>query len=85
MKNIRNEITREQLHKIKQNLIPSLIFGIIAVLLCLFIGSYIIKSKIESNSFIESFQILSTSLIPMLTIGFIGFLIFIICLLLEDS
>lgn len=84
MKNIRNEIIGEQLHKMKQNLIPSLVFGIIAILLCLVSGSYIIKSKIGSHSFIESFHILSTSLLPMLTILFIGFLTFIICLLLED-
>lgn len=84
MKNIRNKIMREQLHRMRQNLIPSLVFGIIAVLLCLVSGSYIIKSKIESHSFIESFQILSTSLLPMLAIGLIGFLTFIICLLLED-
>lgn len=84
MKNIRNEIIVEQIHKIKQNLIPSLVFGIIAILLCLISGSYIIKSKTGSDSFIESFHILITSLLPMLTIGFIGFITFIICLLLED-
>lgn len=84
MKNIRNEIIVEQIHKIKQNLIPSLVFGIIVVLLCLVSCSYIIKSKTGSDSFIESFHILSTSLLPMLTIGFIGFITFIICLLLED-
>lgn len=84
MKNIRNEIMRKQLHRMRKNLIPSLVFGIIVVLLCLVSCSYIIKSKTESDSFIESFHILSTSLLPMLTIGFIGFITFIICLLLED-
>lgn len=85
MKNIRNEIIREQLHRMRKNLIPSLVFGIIAVFLCLVIGTYIIKSKIGSHSYIESFQILSTSLLPMLGIGLIGFLTFIICLLFEDQ
>lgn len=85
MKNIRNEIVGEQLHRMRKNIVPSLVWGIIVVLLCLVSGSYIIKSKTGSDSFIESFHILSTSLLPMLTIGFIGFIAFIICLLLEDS
>lgn len=85
MKDIRNEIIVEQIHRMRKNFIPSLVWGIISVLLCLLSGSYIIKLKIGSHSFIESFHILSTSLLPMLTIGFIGFIVFIICLLLEES
>lgn len=84
-KYIRNEIVREQLHRMRKNIVPSLAWGIIVVLLCLVSGSYIIKSKTGSDSFIESLHILSTSLLPMLTIGFIGFIVFTICLLLEDS
>lgn len=85
MKSINNEIIVEQIHRIRNNFISSLVWGIIVVLLCLVSASYIIKSKTGSDSFIESFHILSTSLLPMLMIGLIGFITFIICLLLEDS
>lgn len=84
MKNISNEIIVEQIQRMKQNLTPALIVSLIAIILCVVGGTYIMKSKIGSHSFIESFHILSTSLLPMLTILFIGFLTFIICLLLED-
>ncbi|MCE5131871.1 hypothetical protein KJB62_10760 [Staphylococcus saprophyticus] len=85
MKNIRNEIIVELLHRIKHNFIPALFSGITVIILCLVGGSYFVKSKIELDSFIESFHILITSLLPLIAIGFSGFIIFIIVLLLEDS
>lgn len=85
MKNIRNEIIVELLHRIKRNFIPALFSGITVIILCLVGGSYFVKSKIGLDSFIESFHILITSLLPLIAIGFSGFIIFIIVLLLEDS
>lgn len=84
MKNIRNEIIVELLHRIKHNFIPALVSGITVIILCLVGGSYFVKSKLGLDSFIESFYILSTSLLPMISIGFGGLITFIICLLLED-
>lgn len=71
--------------RMKQNIIPSLITAIIAFLLCIGSGAYIIKSIINTQSFVESVQILLTSLLPMLMIGFISFMIFTICLLFMED
>lgn len=84
MESIKSEIVKEQLQRIKQNIIPSLISAIIVVLLCIVIGTYMIKSIIGTQSFIESVQILITSLLPMLTIGGAGFIVFIFLLFMEN-
>ncbi|HJG38768.1 MAG TPA: hypothetical protein K8V44_03050 [Staphylococcus saprophyticus] len=84
MKNIRNEIIREQLHRIKYNFVPALTIGVIVIQLFLVSGAFFVKSKIGSDSFIESLNVLITSPLPMIAIGFAGLITFIVCLLLED-
>ncbi|EHP0490859.1 hypothetical protein KND94_001949 [Staphylococcus pseudintermedius] len=84
MSKIKSEILKEVVKRIKQNLIPSFIAAMTVVLLLIGSCTYIIKSKLDIESFDEAFGILITSLVPMLFIVFSGLIIFIVCLLLEE-
>lgn len=90
-----NESIREKLHQIKRNFVPSIITSVIIMFLCLGIGAFIIKSNSEtsfpliksgiaSKTFLEAVQILIASPWDMFIILAIGFIIFIICAILED-
>lgn len=86
-KNIGSEIIKEELQRMRKNIIPALFAALIAVLACIVGCTYFIKSIIYSNSLslIESAQLLFTSLWPALGIGFCGFVIFITCLFIEEN